>query len=128
LEIGIDNVEISRFKKDILSKKNILNKIFTKKEIQYCEKKLHSAQHYCVRFAAKEAVVKAFLSYDIKIPLNKIEILNKKDGVPFVTILDNGMDNYEIKISLTHSDKTAAAVAIIYQKPKNDSRAQNIVP
>ena len=124
MEIGIDNVDISRFGQDIISKKNIFEKIFTRKEIQYCEKKLHAAQHYGVRFAGKEAVVKAFLCYGVRIPLNKIEILNKKDGIPFVTILDKTVDNFEIKISLSHSDKTAVAVAVVYKKLKNKKNYQ----
>jgi holo-[acyl-carrier protein] synthase len=124
LEIGIDNVDISRFSQDIISKRNIFEKIFTRKEIQYCEKKLHAAQHYGVRFAGKEAVVKAFSCYGVRIPLNKIEILNKKNGIPFVTILDKNIDHFEIKISLSHSDKNAVAVAVVYKKSKNKKSYQ----
>jgi holo-[acyl-carrier protein] synthase len=124
LEIGIDNIDISRFNQDIISKRNIFEKIFTKKEILYCEKKLHADQHYGVRFAGKEAVVKAFSCYGVRIPLNKIEILNKKNGIPFVTILDKNVDNFEIKISLSHSDKTAVAVAVVYKKSKNKKNYQ----
>jgi len=118
LEIGIDNVDIPRFSKDIVSKRNILKKVFTKNEIQYCDKKVHADQHYAVRFAGKEAVIKAFSCYGVRIALNKIEILNKKNGIPFVNILDKNMDNFEIKISLSHSDKTAVAVAIVSKKLK----------
>jgi phosphopantetheine--protein transferase-like protein len=124
LEIGIDIIDISRFDRYIISRRNILEKIFTRMEIQYCEKKLHAAQHYSVRFAGKEAVVKAFLCYGIRIPLNKIEILNKKNGSPFVTILDKNVDNFEIKISLSHSDKTAVAVAVVYKKSKDKKNYQ----
>jgi holo-[acyl-carrier protein] synthase len=119
LEIGIDIIEISLFHKDVLSKRTILKKIFTEKEILYCEKKLHPDQHYSARFAGKEAVIKAFLCYDIRIPLNKIEILNKKNGTPYVIILDKNVDNFEIKISLSHSEKNASAVAVVYEKLKN---------
>jgi len=116
LEIGIDCVDISRFDKNIISKKNLLRKIFTEKEIQYCEKKNRKSQHYAVRFAGKEAVVKAFSNYKIKISLNKIEILNKKNRAPYVKILDDKISNFIIKISLSHSDNTAFAVVIIYKK------------
>ena len=124
MEIGIDNIDISRFNHDIISKRNILEKIFTRKEILYCEKKLHASQHYGVRFAGKEAVVKAFSCYGVRIPLNKIEILNKKNGIPFVTILDKNVDNFEIRISLSHSDETAVAVAVVYEKSKNKKNYQ----
>ena len=114
MEIGIDCVDISRFNEDIVSKKNILKKIFTEREIEYCEKKVKTSQHYALRFAGKEAVVKAFSCFGIEISLNQIEILNKKNGIPFVKILDDKLSNFNIKISLSHSGEIAVAVAIVY--------------
>ena len=116
LEVGIDCIDISRFNKDIILKKNILTKIFTENEIQYCEKKGKASQHYAVRFAGKEAVVKAFSYHDIAISLKQIEILNKKNGSPYVKILDDKLSEFDIKISLSHSRETAMAVAIIIKK------------
>ena len=113
LEIGIDCVEISRFSKNIISKENIINKIFTKNEIQYCKKKINKSQHYAVRYAGKEAVIKAFSCYKIKILMNQIEILNKKNGNPFVKILDDKLSDFNIKISLSHSKEIAIAAAIV---------------
>lgn len=113
MEVGIDCINISRFTRNIISKKNIINKIFTKNEIQYCEKKERSNQHYAARFAGKEAVVKAFFCYEIEIPFNQIEILNKKNGIPFVKILDDRIVDFEIKISLSHSSEIAMAVVIV---------------
>jgi len=77
---------------------------------------LHPTQHYAARFAGKEAVVKALQCYGIRVPLNKIEILNRRRGIPFVAILDKRVRAFEIKISLTHSDTMAAAVAIVCEK------------
>ena len=116
MEIGIDCVDISRFNQNISSKKNILRRIFTENEIQYCEKKEKTPQHYSARFAGKEAIVKAFSCYDIRISLNKIEILNNKQGIPFANILENRLSNFDVKISLSHSRETAVAVAIIFKK------------
>jgi len=118
LEIGIDCVEISRFNRDIISKKNILKKIFTENEIQYCEKKVKTSQHYAVRYAGKEAVIKAFSCYKIEISMNQIEISNKKNGVPFVKILDDKLSDFNIKISLSHSREIAIAVAIVSKNSK----------
>lgn len=118
LEIGIDCVEISRFNRDIISKKNILKKIFTENEIQYCEKKVKASQHYAVRYAGKEAVVKAFSCYKIEISMNQIEILNKKNGIPFVKILGDKLSDFNIKISLSHSREIAIAVAIVSKNSK----------
>jgi len=60
--------------------------------------------------------VKALQCYGIRVPLNKIEILNRRNGIPFVAILDKRAGAFEIKISLTHSDTIAAAVAIVCEK------------
>jgi len=116
LEVGIDCVDISRFTENILSKKNTINRVFTRNEIQYCEKKVNSALHYAVRFAGKEAVVKAFYCFGIKLHLNQIEILNKEEGIPFVNILNEKIVDFDIKISLSHSIETAIAVAIVNTK------------
>ena len=113
MEVGIDCVNISRFSKKILSKKNSINRIFTKNEIQYCEKKANPTEHYAVRFAGKEAVIKAFNCFNIKISLNQIEILNKKNGIPYVKILDDKIVDFDMKISLSHSTDIAVAVAIV---------------
>jgi holo-[acyl-carrier protein] synthase len=113
LEVGIDIVDITRFNKDVILKKNIIKKIFTDNEIQYCEKKDNSSQHYAVRFAAKEAVVKAFTCYDLSVSLRHIEIINKKNGCPYVKILDDKFSGFDIKISLSHSNDIAIAFVIV---------------
>ena len=58
---GIDIIEIDRIKESIeKTGENFLNKVFTKKEIEYCEsKKKQKYQHYAARFATKEAAFKA---------------------------------------------------------------------
>jgi holo-[acyl-carrier protein] synthase len=118
LEIGIDCVDIPRFEQDIASKKKILKKIFTENEVQYCEKKMKAGQHYAVRFAAKEAIIKAFACYGIEISLSSIEILNKENRIPYVNILDDKLKEYEIKISLSHAENNAVACAIVSKSSK----------
>ena len=92
----------------LLSKKNSINRIFTKHEIQYCEKKAKPSEHYAARFAGKEAVIKAFYCYDIKIPLNQIEILNKKNGIPYVKILDDKIVDFKDSVDIEKLIKEAA--------------------
>ena len=115
LEVGIDCVDIARFDEGALSNRKFLERIFTKDEIQYCEERAKHSQHFAARFAGKEAIVKALSNYDIKIPANQIEILNNHKGVPFVRILNEKCKDFEIKISLSHSNKIAMAVAIVYE-------------
>lgn len=56
---GVDIIEISRIKKSLTNEK-FIERIFTKKEQEYCNsRKQMAASSYAARFAAKEAVVKA---------------------------------------------------------------------
>ena len=84
LGIGTDIVKISRFEK-ILENYDIkrLEKLFSKQELEYCiSKKLKKkiASSLALRFAAKEAFIKAIGWSIWKIPLNKICVLNNVSG------------------------------------------------
>ena len=119
---GKDIIEINRIKEDI---ENIggefLNRIFTQKEIQYCEsKKKQKYQHYAARFAAKEAVFKAIshqLENKFSIAWKDIEITNDENGRPNVEVLGiNTTDINNIDISLSHCKEYAVAnVTILYK-------------
>lgn len=112
LGIGVDCEEISHFKK---INKNFLKKVFTKKELDYCKSKPNPPQHLAVRFAGKEAVIKALNSINKKVFFNEIEILNDKNGVPYVKIINNKIRSkrFKIKISLSHSKDNAVAFVLV---------------
>jgi len=108
--IGVDIENISRFKdKPFNLNKTFYHKIFTQKEIDYCNKKSNHSQHFAVRFAGKEAVIKALNSLGEKIPTyNQIEIINNKVGVPEISL-----KNFKIKVSLSHCTDKAIAFTIV---------------
>lgn len=112
---GTDIIEISRIKKAIDTKgERILKKIFTDKEIEYCEtKKENKYEHYAVRFAAKEAIFKS-ISMKTKgyIEWKKIEIITTETGRPKVNLLYNIKDLKDIDISMSHCKEYATANAI----------------
>ena len=88
LGIGTDIVDISRFKKLINNNKKFKNKIFSKKEIKYCESRTNKIASYSKRFAAKEAFAKALGTGVSKgISFNEISVNNNKDGAPFIELL-----------------------------------------
>ena len=117
--VGTDIIEVARIEKLIKEKGDkFLNKIYTQKEIDYCESKgPNKYQHYAGRFAAKEAVFKILSTHLSKInkPLifKDIEILNRKDGSPYVNI-NNAMiaSISDLNVSISHIKKYATAVAI----------------
>jgi len=118
-EVGIDCVDIARFDEKAISNREFLGRIFTKDEIQYCERRAKPSQHFAARFAGKEALIKALYHYGIKIPANQIEILNNPEGIPFVRILNEKCKDFEIKISLSHSSEIAIAVVVVYKNMEN---------
>lgn len=118
--VGTDIIEVNRIEKLIKEKnEQFLNRIYTQKEIDYCESKgPKKYQHYAGRFAAKEAVFKIlsihFSNNEKLLRYKDIEILNRKDGYPYVNISDNLMVGClpDIDISISHIKEYATAVAI----------------
>ena len=88
---GIDIIEVERIKKAIEDLgENFLNRVFTKKEIEYCNKsEAIKYQHFAARFAVKEAVFKAISNYikDRDDGLwTSIEVINLEDGKPEINV------------------------------------------
>ena len=102
--VGIDCVEIKRFKS---MARKALQKIFTTKELAYCVSRLNPAQHLAGKFAAKEAVIKAFGSGK-KLGLAEIEIINDQRGMPIAII---GSGKRKCLVSISHAGNMAIAVA-----------------
>ena len=115
---GTDIIEIDRIKELIESEKEkVIEKIYTEKEVEYCESKNNvKYQHYAARFAAKEAIFKAIsnkLSHKFEISWNDVEVLNDKNGRPEVKFIRNRPKNMEgIEISLSHCKFYAVATVI----------------
>jgi len=124
--IGTDIIKISRIeniKREHGDK--FLNKIFTDREKEYCEKYDNSSEHYAVRFAAKEAIAKALgvQLWSAKIPGNlawkDIDVSNDEQGKPIVFFRGetaDKMDKYTCHVSLSHCTDYATAVSVIELK------------
>ena len=113
LTLGVDIESISRF--DSLDRKKdkiFLNKIYTKKELDYCYSNENYAQHLAARFTAKEAIIKAISSSGLNLPFyNEIEISNEKNGSPYVKI--KSFKKIKVKLSLSHCDEKALAFVVM---------------
>ena len=119
--IGIDIVNISRIKKNLINNKSFKMRIFTKKEILFCESKKNKYECYSKRFAAKEAFSKALGTGISKgISFNEIEINNDLMGKPGIRLIKNTLKvvkktfkNHNFRVFLTMSDDKPLAVANI---------------
>lgn len=119
---GTDIIEIERIKKSIEETgERFLERVYTKKEIAYCEsKKGQKYQHYAARFAAKEAVFKAIsvcITDKYSICWKDIEIVNNEQGRPHVSLIGVDLKNIEsIDISISHCKQYAVANVFILFK------------
>ena len=132
IKTGVDVIEVERIKGNIENHgEAFLNRVFTEKEIEYCEdRNVQKYQSYAGRFAAKEAVFKAisaFLNNKYDIEWKDIEVLNDAKGRPFVNLskeliskLDgtikgnlDGKLNCNIDISISHISDIALANVIM---------------
>ena len=82
---GIDVIEVERIKKAIEELGDtFLNKIYTEKEIQYCNRSEKvKYQHFAARFAVKEAVFKAvseYLENGYNDLWKDVEVISKESG------------------------------------------------
>tara|TARA_B100001971_G_C17971571_1_gene422655 strand:- start:131 stop:523 length:393 start_codon:yes stop_codon:yes gene_type:complete len=122
--IGTDIVNIKRMEKSLKKYGNkFKNKIFSKNEISYCEKKKNSSAFYAKRFAAKEALTKALgVGFRKGISFRNIEISNDVYGKPFIRLsgfTDNYLKKkikskkYNIYLSLSDDKPWAQASVII---------------
>ncbi len=123
IKCGVDIIEISRIKEIIEEDKEerFKNRVFTQKEIEYCEsKKKQKYQHYAARFAVKEATFKA-LSENIPdkygIEWKNIETINDEKGRPQIILTGIGIKNIEsIDLSISHCREYAIANVVVLYK------------
>lgn len=117
---GIDLIEVERIAQQVTDETRFRERIFSEKEIAYCETKPNKAEHYAARFAAKEAFFKA-LGTGWRGGLNfaEVEVLNDDFGKPKLHFLGQTGEFVAkqqftaVYLSLSHLKSIAAAIVII---------------
>jgi holo-[acyl-carrier protein] synthase len=121
LGIGVDIVETARIERSLERfGERFLRRVFTQGERDYCAAMPFPARHYGARFAAKEAVSKAFgTGIGKQIGWRDIEVKRKETGEPYILLhgpaaaLAGTLHVLDALISLSHSDHYAVANAIL---------------
>lgn len=116
--IGNDIVHISRIARSLEQYGDrFLDKLFTPEERKYCDTRSHRAQHYAVRFAAKEAFSKAIgTGWNEQFGWKDISIERSAEGKPSIRLQGNlakKWGTYHLHLSMSHSDDTALATVVI---------------
>ncbi len=121
LGTGIDIIEVARVKASHEKfGERFLQRILRPAEIAYCLSHRNPAPFLAGRFAAKEAVSKAFgTGIGKHLGWQDIEVGRKESGEPFVILHDKGQTLLaargarRVHLSLSHTENYATAVAIL---------------
>jgi holo-[acyl-carrier protein] synthase len=119
--VGIDIVKIDRMKAAVERwGKRFLGRIFTENEIAYCYGKGEPYLSLSVRFAAKEALIKAIGS-EIPVSLRDIEVMHSPGGRPVLRVgerLNLFLESKAIRrmhLSLSHEREFGVACVVVEQ-------------
>ncbi len=121
LGVGIDIIEVDRIRRTWQQHgERFMHRILCESEIDYCIAQSDPGPSLAARFAAKEAVSKAFgTGIGAALGWHDIEILRQASGQPLVLLHGKGVPLLQerggrrIHLSLSHSAGQAVAVAIL---------------
>lgn len=117
---GIDIVETARIRESLEKfGDRFLHRCFLPDEIAYCRSMKFPELHFAARFAAKEAISKAFgTGIGRQLGWKDMEIRKHDSGAPFVALHGKGAELArsagvtEVLVSLSHCQEYGAATAI----------------
>jgi holo-[acyl-carrier protein] synthase len=120
MRIGVDVVAVERLAGLLAQHAQAAGSLFTAREQRYCRGRRRSGEHFAARFAAKEAVLKAFgtgLSNGLR--WTDIEVVKEPGGRPVIELhgaaralaLRSGLR--QLEVSLSHSGGFALAHALV---------------
>jgi holo-[acyl-carrier protein] synthase len=121
LGVGIDLIEVERIKASYERfGERLLNRILHPAEIAYCLSHKEPAPFLAARFAAKEAISKAFgTGIGARLGWLDMEVGRRESGEPFVILHGDGLKLLAerqarvVLLSLSHTQAHATAVAIL---------------
>lgn len=124
LGIGFDVVTISEFEEQMKRPGTAMLSSFRPAERRYCESRsTDPARHYAVRWAAKEAVIKAWAASRFARPpavgdnaYALVEVVNDAWGRPTIKLHGEAAEflpSAKIHLSLTHDGDVAGAMVVI---------------
>lgn len=118
---GLDITAIARFERFVSEQNEALfRRVFTDSERAYCEPKQKKAQHYALRFAAKEAFLKA-LGTGLREGMSwkEMEVRNDRLGKPLLILTGRAAELASERgvaachLSLSHDGGVAVAMVVL---------------
>ena len=113
--IGLDLLEIARLERALERRPRLAHRLFSEGELAYAASRARPGQHLAARFCAKEAVAKA-LGLTVW-SFRDVEVIST-GGPPMIALSGAAAQRaaelgVQVRVSLTHTDHQAGAVAII---------------
>ena len=114
--IGIDLVDIERFRRSLERTPSMTQRLFTATELAYVAPKVDPVPSLAARFAAREAVMKALGVGLGAFGFHDVWVDRATSGVPSLVVEGKALTLAEAagvtawRLSLTHSDLVAVAV------------------
>ncbi|HEX9045921.1 MAG TPA: holo-ACP synthase [Verrucomicrobiae bacterium] len=121
LGTGIDIIEVARIASSLEKfGERFVNRILLPDEIGYCLGHRRPAPFLAARFAAKEAISKAFgTGIGGQLGWHDMEVRRHESGEPYVVLHGKGAELFaargarKLHLSLSHTEQHAAATAIL---------------
>ena len=129
--LGVDIVEIERMREALERRPRLKERLFSAEEQRYCEKRSKPEVHYALRFAAKEAVLKALGTGFSGMRFTDVEVVRENSGRPVPRLsgraaeraAELGVVEMHLSLSFTHTTAVASAVAITQDsRPRKDEK------
>jgi holo-[acyl-carrier protein] synthase len=124
--IGMDVVEIRRIRRLAARHASFLTRTFAPCELHHCQEKANPFPHLAARFAAKEAVFKAFgTGWSGGLQWTDVAVENNVAGKPAIRLsgaarrLAEQLGAHKIHLSLTHTGSYAGAQVVLERLPAN---------
>jgi holo-[acyl-carrier protein] synthase len=119
LRVGVDAVPVDRLRRLVEDHAGRETTLFTRRELAYCRGKRRCYEHMAARFAAKEAVLKAFgTGISQRMRWTDVEVLNERSGRPRI-LLEGAVASFaeshglrDLDVSLSHTRDFALAQAV----------------
>lgn len=116
--IGNDLVDLDRFRRVLERTPGLIERLFTTSERDYCLLRADPTERFAVRFAAKEAVMKAMGVGLGSVDWHEVEVRRDEDGRPSIALggraavlaREQGIDAW--RLTLSHSAIVAQAVVV----------------
>jgi holo-[acyl-carrier protein] synthase len=130
--LGVDIVEIDRMALALRRTPRIKERVFSDEERAYCDARSRPEVHYALRFAAKEAVLKALGTGFSGVRFRDVEVTRDERGRPIPVLhgraaelaAEAGIRELHLSLSYTTTTAVASAVAISGEEAAAEAPAE----